>query len=302
MVDGTAGILAFDVGWNLIRYAVFRDGRPSIPGTVATPTDSAEAFYRTLAGIAAQQRVPLAGIAISMPGFIDVTHGRAILAGPLGMLNRHDISAELVTHLDYPLPVRLENDANCAALAEKADGNARGLDDFVLITVDTGIGGALFLDGHLRRGRDWNAGELGMMITDYGSHGVLPLHDFASMNALAECYAQEFGVPREGVVASSLLRRLDEPRVRELVERWADRLAVGIYNVAVILDPQCVLLGGTACLEPAMMLLVRRALRRLPNWNDFHTPVKRCRYVANACLLGAYHAFVGDVVGGDVPV
>ena len=61
-------ILAFEIGTFFTRYVVFEDGHMGIPGTIATPVDSAESFYRALAHIANNQRFPLDGIAMSMPG------------------------------------------------------------------------------------------------------------------------------------------------------------------------------------------------------------------------------------------
>lgn len=289
-------VLAFDVGMNVIRYALFTNGRQGIPGTIAMPAGKAESFYETLAGVANRCQdagTGLSGIAISMPGFIDTTHRKAITAGPLAMLNGRGIGQELVEYLDHSVPIWVENDANCAAIAEKCSGNARTLDDFVVITVDTGIGGAVFLNGHLLRGRDWNAGELGMMITNFDVAGPLPLHDFASTIALRQRYAEEFGVPEESVVASTLLRRLDEPRVREVVERWADYVAILIYNTVVVLNPECVLIGGQISQESALMPLIKDALLRIPTWKkSFRVPVKRCRHSGNASLMGAYYAFL----------
>ena len=69
------------------------------------------------------------------------------------MLYKHEIGKELQEYLDKPVPTWMENDANCAAMAEKLSGNAVKLDDFALITIDTGIGGALFLDGRIRVAR-----------------------------------------------------------------------------------------------------------------------------------------------------
>lgn len=298
MTDNS-NVLAFDVGMNIIRYALFSNGKQGIPGSIATPMDRAKSFYETLAGVASRCSEAgggLEGIAISMPGFIDTTRRKAILAGPLGMLNGHDIGPELAEYLDRPVPIWVENDANCAAIAEKSSGNARMLDDFVVITVDTGIGGAVFLNGHLLRGRNWNAGELGMMITNFDVAGPLPLHDFASTIALRQRYAEEFGVPEESVVASTLLRRLDEPRVREVVERWADYVAILIFNTVVVLNPECVLIGGQISQESALMPLIKDALLRIPFWKtSFRVPVKRCRHSGNASLVGAYYAFLDGI-------
>ena len=178
-------ILAFEIGTFFTRYVVFEDGHMGIPGTIATPVDSAESFYRALAHIANNQRFPLDGIAMSMPGFIDIDRQLAVTAGALGMLYKHEIGKELQKYLDNPVPTWMENDANCAAMAEKLSGNAVKLDDFALITIDSGVGGALFLDGKIRRGKDWRAGELGMMIPNYENGGFQTLQNYLSTIVLA---------------------------------------------------------------------------------------------------------------------
>ncbi|QOL35366.1 ROK family protein [Bifidobacterium lemurum] len=270
-----------------------------MPGTIATPVDSAESFYRALAAVADAQRDPIDGITVSFPGFIDTVRQRAITAGPLPALYGRTIGDELKRHLDRPVPVWMENDANCAAMAEYLSGNARNLRDFVLVTVDTGIGGAVFLDGKIHRGRDWRAGEFGMMMVNRGS-GYLSLHDYASTTPLTRDYAEAFGVPEEAVVAGSLLQRLDDPQVQRIVERWADQLATGIFNVITVLDPECVLLGGAISREVTLLPLVREALDRIPYWRDFRTPIKRCRHSGNAGLIGAYYAFMTEVMNETV--
>ena len=147
-------ILAFEIGTFFTRYVVFEDGRMGIPGTIATPVDGEEPFYQALAHIVSKQRAPLDGIAISVPRFIDTEKQVAVTAGALSILYGHEIGRKLQGYLDDPIPTWMENDANCAAMAEKLSGNAVKLDDFALITIDSGVGGALFLDGRIRRGKD----------------------------------------------------------------------------------------------------------------------------------------------------
>lgn len=197
----------------------------------------------------------------------------------------------------------MENDANCAAMAEKLSGNAVKLDDFALITIDSGVGGALFLDGRIRRGKDWRAGELGMMIPNYETGGFHTMQDYLSTIVLAEEYAKEFDVPTGSIVPATLFHRLDEPRVRKIVDRWIDYLAIGIFNIVAVADPECVLLGGGICREQQLLPLVNAALDKIPQWSDFHTVVKRCRHTNNAGLIGAYYAFETEVEGMEkVPI
>ncbi|WP_244609477.1 ROK family protein [Bifidobacterium moukalabense] len=296
-------ILAFEIGTFFTRYVVFEDGRMGIPGTIATPVDSVESFYQALAHIANNQRFPLDGIAMSVPGFIDVDKQLAVTAGALQMLYRHEIGRELQKYLDDLVPTWMENDANCAAMAEKLSGNAVKLDDFALITIDSGIGGALFLDGKIRRGKDWRAGELGMMIPNYEKGGFLTMQNYLSTIVLAERYAEEFDVPSGSIVPSSLFRRLDEPRVRKIVDQWIDYLAITIFNIAAVADPECILLGGGICREQQLLPLVNAALDRILPWDSFRTSVKRCRHTNNAGLIGAYYAFETEVDGlEEVPI
>lgn len=296
-------ILAFEIGTFFTRYVVFGDGRMGIPGTIATPVDSVESFYQAFAHIVNGQRAPLDGIAMSVPGFIDVSKQVAVTAGALGMLYKHEIGKELQEYLDKPVPTWMENDANCAAMAEKLSGNAVKLDDFALITIDTGIGGALFLDGRIRRGKDWRAGELGMMIPNYETGGFNTMQNYLSTIVLAEDYAKEFDVPTGSIVPASLFRRLDEPRVRKIVDKWIDYLAIAVFNIAAIADPECILLGGGICREQQILPMVNAALDRIPQWGDFRTSVKRCRHTNNAGLIGAYYAFETEVGGlTDVPI
>ena len=203
-------ILAFEIGTFFTRYVVFEDGRMGIPGTIATPVDGEEPFYQALAHIVSKQRAPLDGIAISVPGFIDTEKQVAVTAGALSILYGHEIGRKLQGYLDDPIPTWMENDANCAAMAEKLSGNAVKLDDFALITIDSGVGGALFLDGRIRRGKDWRAGELGMMIPNYETGGFHTMQDYLSTIVLAEEYAKEFDVPTGSIVPATLFHRLDE--------------------------------------------------------------------------------------------
>ena len=286
-------VFTLDVGYNFTRYALVANGSLLLSSAISTPVDSAEAFYDAVARIAEQAyaRMPYDGIAISMPGFVDVRRNMAVTGGPIAALHHQPIAKEIASRLGFDVPIRMENDANCAALAERYAGNAQKVDDFALIT-DTGVGGSLFLDGRIRHGREWRAGEIGMMITNYEAAGCRTLHDYISTESLSRRYAEEFGVAAETVVPSSLLRRLGDPGVRGVVEEWGRYVAACIFNVIATVDPECILVGGTLGQELAFLPLIQNLLEAHPEWKYFRTPVKRCRHTANAGLLGAYYAFV----------
>ena len=290
-----AHVLTFEINTYFTRYALFSNGRMGMPGTIATPNTDLDAFYDALIQVVRKTAVPLDGIAISAPGFIDTDTQTALTAGALKILTKEQIGKELARRLGQDIPTWIENDANCAAMAERMTGNAQKLDDFVLITLDVGMGGALFLDGKLRRGKDWRAAELGMMIINYDSVGALPLHDFVSTAKLTEWYADEFNTDKGEVLPSTLFRQLDNPRVRAIVERWVNYVAVGIFNIVASVDPEVVLIGGSISREPQLIPMIESALNTFRDWKPFKTKIKRCRHSGNAGLIGAYYAFMEEV-------
>jgi len=117
------------------------------------------------------------GFGICSPGLVDAAQGKVVSAANLDL---HDIplTSLLAQQLGVDLSVvALDNDANAALLGEVWAGAGRGKDNIVMLTLGTGIGGAIMCDGHLLRGNDFGAGELGHVILvpdgrEHGSAGV----------------------------------------------------------------------------------------------------------------------------------
>src|SRR5207248_9925059 len=107
------------------------------------------------------------GAVIGIPGIIDRRTGRAALAENVPGLDGLDIAVEVERRLE--VPVTVENDVNLAALGEQWRGVGRGVDDFVFLSVGTGLGAGLVLRGELHRGHHGAAGEV-----DYAIEGVDP--------------------------------------------------------------------------------------------------------------------------------
>ncbi len=156
----------------------------------------------------------------------------------------------------------MENDANCAAMAEKLSGNAVKLDDFALITIDSGVGRALFPDGRNRRGKDWRAGELGMMIPNYETVDSTRCR----ITCRPSCWRRS--TPRNSTCrqGSSCRPPCSIVSMSRVCARswtwWIDYLAIGIFNIVAVADPECVLLGGGICREQELLPLVNAVLTR----------------------------------------
>jgi glucokinase len=138
----------------------------------------------------------------------------------------------------------MENDANCHALGEGWGGAAVGMDDFLLLALGTGIGGAIVTGGRILKGFHGMAGEPGHLVVGSGepcgcgSHGHL--EGISGADAL-ERQARAMGLQPD---LKYLWTRRTDPAVAPLWDRGLDHLAKGIASAVHLLDPQAVILGG----------------------------------------------------------
>lgn len=149
-------------------------------------------------------------------------------------------------------PVLFENDANLSAIAEHVMGCAKGLSDFVLISIGTGAGMGVILDGELRRGATGLAGEIGYLALDMAasgsrtepSWGTGAFENLVSSSAILEM-ASSAGM-RPGMTAADVFKaaRAGDPAALGVLEVEAWRLAHAIAAVSSVLDPELVILGG----------------------------------------------------------
>jgi glucokinase len=185
----TRPVLALDLGGTQVRAAVIlADGSRIARQATRTPIEQGpsaiiktciEMLGAALAAAPADVRPVICGIGMSTPGPIDPWSGVIVSPPNLGPDVRDiPIAADVESALG--LPAYLDRDTNVAALGERAFGAARGVDDFLYVTVSTGIGGAIFSAGKLLHGPDGMAGELGHVSIELdgprcgcGGHGHL---------------------------------------------------------------------------------------------------------------------------------
>ncbi len=225
----------------------------------------------------------VAALGIGIPSLIDQRAGRAAASVnvPLAGVNLRD---ELASR--FKLPVALENDANAAALAEHRFGAGRGTEHMLMITLGTGIGGGLILNGELYRGALGTAGELGhstIVVDGPRCQGFCP--GFGHFEALAsgtaaQRFARERAAERpEGDLGRALAggREIDprltvelanagEGDAREVLEKIGYYLGHGIANYVNVFNPELVVVGGgfsragELVLGPAREVVAERGL------------------------------------------
>ncbi|MEX2972561.1 ROK family protein [Streptomyces sp. C184] len=216
-------------------------------GTEA-PHRTAQLAARAVDGALAKAglgRDRLHGAVIGTPGALDPRTGRLRYAPHLPGLASHALKEELAEALG--MPVTVENDVNLAAVAEQYDGAAQGVDDFVLVWVDEGIGAALVLGGRLLRGATGGAGEIGYLplpgapLSRGGDRGAARADAGGGFQRLVgapsvRALGRELG-PEVRTVAGALAH----DAVRAVVAR---RLATGLAAVVAVVDPGLVVLSG----------------------------------------------------------
>jgi glucokinase len=159
--------IGVDVGGTKLAAAVLRDGDLGEHMVRPTRRRSAPAILRDVVELIERLRGPeTAAVGIGVPSIVEFATGRIRNSNNIALadLPLRDVLAQRVG-----LPVYVDNDANCAALAEAWDGDDLVCRDLVMVTVGTGIGAGLVLDGRLYRGATGAAGEVGHMII-----GMLP--------------------------------------------------------------------------------------------------------------------------------
>ncbi|MGW8564677.1 ROK family protein [Isoptericola sp. NPDC055881] len=222
-VHSVTGMVA-DLAGN-VRAVVRRTTEGPVDGVARL--EIARAVQRELLDEVDAPRSRLAAVAAAVPGIVDGERVRLSL--PIADWTGVNLAARLSTGGDHP--VVIENDINMAALAEHALGAARLADDVVLVQLGYRVGAALVLGGQVYRGNRFAAGEVG---------------DFSWTGWDGWCEGSLLGeIEQAGGAEAVALRARQGDRVAlGLIEQYVRRVAPGVATLAMVVDPECVVLGG----------------------------------------------------------
>ncbi len=277
-------LLTIDVGGTSIKYALFRKGALSQKGSFPTPT-SLTAYYEVLTELVKnyEQLYQITGVAISSPGAVNKTTGAIEGASALPYIHHFDIRGELEAR--FVLPVSMENDANCAALAELKFGATKGMKDVIFMVLGTGVGGAIVIDGKIRHGQHLFGGELGFMLMD-------DTHSFSELGTaigMANRYKARTGKDLTGEAIFNLAHAGEEIAQEEMTV-FLFNVAKGIFNLAYAFDPECIVIGGGVSQAEWLIPELEKELQKMLNKfriAPFLPVIKACQYRNDANLVGA---------------
>jgi predicted NBD/HSP70 family sugar kinase len=282
-VAEAAAVLGLDLGARFVRGAVCDLGgairaRQDVELAVADAEGAIDAIGRLRASLLDASGLDASlvdGVVVGVPGVVE-SDGTLSLAENVAGLEGRPLARELQAALD--LPVTLENDINLAALGEQWQGVARGVDDFVFLSVGTGMGAGLVLHGELHRGRNGAAGEI-----DFALIGLGETFDPSApqVSALA---AERAGLREDPRAVFGAARNGDEG-ARAVVEEVARRIALHIAPIAAVVDVELVVLGGGIGANGD--LLLDPVARLLAEWLPFPPRVEVSTLGEAAVLTGA---------------
>ncbi|MDR7079476.1 glucokinase [Neobacillus niacini] len=243
-------VAVFDIGGTFVKHALInQDGEIIEKGKLPTP--KVEAQTNLLAEIQQmvsqyQLRGTIAAIGISSCGIIK--NGQVLLSANIPGYTGFTIEKQLSERLS--LPVYVENDVRCAGLGEMWKGSAVGKENFVLLTLGTGIGGAVVIDGKLIKGNNGFAGELGHMIIEQegrlcGCGAAGCYEQYASTSALLRDYQKE-SLDGKAISGEEYMLRLsqNDPIAITCYQRFIDYIVSGLVTIAHFINPESIIIGG----------------------------------------------------------
>ncbi len=263
-----------DIGGTNISAGII-DGKYKMTDKACTPTiqgrshkDILEDAAKLCLSLAEKNEIPLDkinSVGIGLPGLVDTKKGKLIYANNLSF-DHIDIIKEFKKFIDKP--IYIENDANCAAIGEMMCGAAHGNKNVIYITLGTGVGAGIILNGKVFRGAFGGGGEAGHMVIM--AEGELCT---CGRKGCWEAYASATALRREGRIAAakypnSEIYRLVDGNIKlidaktvfdaadlndevamEIIDTYSKHLAIGIVNLVNIFQPETVVIGGGICAQ-----------------------------------------------------
>lgn len=286
--------ICIDIGGTSIKYGMVReDGSFLTTGEMPTEAmqyggpgimEKAKKIVETY-----QAEYQPEGICVSTAGMVDCENGKITYASPL---IPDYTGTEIKKTLEelYGIPCEVENDVNCAGLAEHFAGAARGSRISVCLTIGTGIGGAILIDGKVFHGFSGSGCEVGYMHLPGGE-----FQDLGASSILVKKVASYKNTdPKEinGKYVFEQAKQGDEDCIRAIRE-MCEVLGMGIANICYVVNPEVVVLGGGIMAQKEYLKdLLRDSLDKylLPSVAQ-HTRLEFAQNQNQAGMLGAYYNF-----------
>ncbi len=257
--------IGIDIGGMTVKAGVVDEkGVIIAKRSVETPLDGNESFMKSILQAielalcdANIDKSEIQSVGIGYPGAVDREKGILLSANNVPGSNMH--IRDYLQENFAPVPVFVDNDANCAALGEYHRAGADG--DFVFVTLGTGVGGGIVIDGKLYLGANGVAGELGHVVTHHGgvkcSCGRLGCWEaYASVTALKRMTEENLDKiksirPGERISGRTVFEHAEkgDAEAKRVRDEWIEEVAIGITDMVNIFQPKRLVIGGAISKE-----------------------------------------------------
>jgi len=293
--------IGIDIGGTSVKYGlVDENGVVSNKNSFKTKAEDKDGLLSDLLDAVDDMKAidsNLAGIGVSMPGVVQAD-GYLTTAGAVKCF--YEINLKDILEDKTGLSVKIENDANAAAIAEKWLGSAQGVHDYLSLVLGTGVGGALVINDQIYRGAHARSGEFGWMIVEYDDIDV----EMGSLNfrgatviGLIRRYNQYSDQPVDD--ARVIFQRADAGEVlaKSILKSYYHSLAKGIINLEVSFDPATVIIGGGISANTEFIDTLNRTIEEIKKTHNsiknLDLPlVKAAKLKNDAGMIGAVYQLI----------
>ena len=286
-------LVCFDVGGTSVKHAVIEEGKilekSNFPSQNNVPylLDNMVKIVQKY-----QSKYKISGIGLSMPGAVSPT---GVIYGFSALPNIHGPNWIEMLKKRLNLPVTIENDANCAALAEVEFGNAAQYKDAIFLVLGSGVGGSIVKNRKIHHGIHLSGGEFGYMVMKMEDGIPITFSDLASTISLVKRVQKlKNNDQLDGIQVFEMAKKNDEI-CKECVNEFYMNLAIGIYNLQYAFDPEIVLLSGAVSEQEDFLAQISQKLKDLEdkvNGTDILPKLSLCSAGVDANLIGAYANFL----------
>lgn len=291
-------IIVIDIGGTFIKYGLFDGEKLKDRDKVPTPTTwkKMKQIIGEIAGSYQQTNDEIIGVGISAPGAVNKQMGVILGDSAIPYIHGFNIVKELEDELK--LKVKIENDAKCAALAELRAGHAKGLSNVVLLVLGSEIGGTIISNQKISYGKHLYSGEFGWMILDNQTGETLT--QISSPVNMAKRYAKVKNIPTYLISAQTVFEEAEagDYEAKEEIEKMMVGLSLGLYNISVTLDPECILIGGGISERTGFIKGLEERTKDIikeKGVTDIQPKILPCKFFNSSNLIGAAFNFLEEI-------
>lgn len=284
-------IVVFDLGGSSVKYGVvnflgeilFKDSFPTPKNSFSTLLNSMVSILKSLT------KFSPVGVSISSPGAVDSKDG--VIRGVSAIEYIHNFQIVKVFEDAFNLPVHIENDGNCSALAEFWMGNGKTFNSIISLVLGSGVGGAVIQNNTLVNGKTFQSGEFGYMLLDSNK----TWSSLCSTISLVQRAREITKNPNLDGITLFDLNLTQQSEIKQLLDNYYLNLIKGIYNLQCAFDTETIIIGGGISSNP---LFLKNLLKTLDNFYDSLSDrvekpfIQKALFENDANLIGAAYNFI----------